>query len=106
MDSDKSGHLNYDELHEGFENNAEFKDMMKVMDIKQQDMEVVFKILDEDASGDVNYGEFIENLHKMKSHDGHTLLVFIKYYVTEIREKVQEQLRVLKGEIFSHVETV
>lgn len=101
MDSDGSGDLTEDEIMIGFEDHKEFREHLRAMDIKQEDMHVVYSILDADQSGTVNYNEFINELFKMKKHDSHTLLVFIKHYVTEIRRDVQEQVRVLKKDIMS-----
>merc|ERR1712113_668670 len=33
-------------------------------------------------------GEFVDELHKMKSCDAHTLLIYIKHYVMDIRRKM------------------
>merc|ERR1719446_1604396 len=69
------------------------------MDVRKEDISVIFNIMDEDQSGAVTYKEFVEQLHKMKTQDTHTLLVFIKGYVNELRLKVGEQLSLLKKEV-------
>ena len=43
---------------EGFEGNLEFADIMRIMDISMYDLELVFKSLDGDNSGDVLFGMF------------------------------------------------
>merc|ERR1712151_696348 len=96
MDKDKSGSLTLRELTEGFECKKTFGDMMSLMDVAKEDLELVFSILDEDDSGDVIYEEFVNQIHKMKSSDNHTLLIFIKCYVSEIKQKVTEELRLIK----------
>merc|ERR1712187_452270 len=52
--------------------------------------------MDKDKSGEIDYNEFVEQLYRMKSSDAHTLLVFIKHYVTEVRQHVIRQLRIMK----------
>jgi len=89
MDIDQSGRLTLEELTVGFEENVNFSKILRVMDIDRKDLEVVFNMLDEDGSGDVAYEEFVEQLHMMKSHESHTLLIFIKFYVMEIRAKLK-----------------
>merc|ERR1712226_1058413 len=69
---------------------------MRAMDIAEDDLEAVFSILDADGSGDCEYDEFVAQLWKMKSQDAHTLLVFIKYYITEVRTKVSQQMDFLQ----------
>jgi hypothetical protein len=68
------------------------------MDIERKDVEAVFKILDEDGSGDVDYSEFVEQLHKMKNSDSHTLLIFIKHYVKCIHEELSDKMQTWQGE--------
>jgi len=99
MDVDMSGCLSLDELLQGYDNVAEFRDLLTMMDLKKKDMSIVFHILDEDKSGTVQYAEFAEQLHKMKNEDMHTLLVFVKFYVSEIRVNVHDQLTLLKYEV-------
>jgi len=99
LDQDGNGTISKNELLSGFDNSQEFADTLRVMDVRREDMETVFNIMDEDGSGDIDYTEFAEQLHKMKSHDAHTLLVFIKFYVTEIRRKLSEQIKLLEDEI-------
>lgn len=95
MDTDKSGSLTLAEIMTGFDVNQEFQDTLTVMDITKDDMSTVFSILDNDRSGDVLYAEFVDQLHKMKTSDTHTLLVFIKYYVMEIRERLLAEIQEL-----------
>jgi len=99
IDVDCNGTICKSELMEGFDTNQQFADTLRVMDVRKEDMETVFNIMDEDGSGDINYKEFAQQLHKMKTHDSHTLLIFIKFYVTEIRRKLSDQISLLEDEI-------
>eukprot|EP00927_Polykrikos_kofoidii_P082299 TRINITY_DN8143_c0_g2_i4.p1 TRINITY_DN8143_c0_g2~~TRINITY_DN8143_c0_g2_i4.p1 ORF type:complete len:601 (+),score=94.23 TRINITY_DN8143_c0_g2_i4:88-1890(+) len=99
IDGDKSGKLTVQELLDGFDSSPNFAAMMEVMDVAKKDMEVVFAIMDVDESGDVDFREFVTELHKMKATDTHTLLVFIKFYVTEIRKKVAHEINVLESSL-------
>lgn len=106
IDDDKSGELGLEELMAGFNTNKEFAMTLSLMDIKAEDMNVVFNILDEDQSGTVTYAEFVDQLYKMKSQDSHTMLLFIKGYVNELRGKVTEQMRILKINIIDKLEEI
>eukprot|EP00429_Kryptoperidinium_foliaceum_P082262 CAMPEP_0176231378 /NCGR_PEP_ID=MMETSP0121_2-20121125/24771_1 /TAXON_ID=160619 /ORGANISM="Kryptoperidinium foliaceum, Strain CCMP 1326" /LENGTH=322 /DNA_ID=CAMNT_0017570725 /DNA_START=98 /DNA_END=1063 /DNA_ORIENTATION=+ len=90
LDKDKSGSLTVEELNNGFDNNAQFRQIMTLMQIDRDDFEAVFNILDKDGSGDIDYDEFITELYKMKSHDQHTMLVFMRYYLLDIKRIVQQ----------------
>lgn len=104
MDLDNSGCLTLGELEQGFEDNVEFQATLKVMDVAKEDLRTVFSILDEDRSGSVTYEEFVGQLHKMKTQEAQTLLVFIKHYVVDVRQKVSEQLDILKAELVEKVD--
>jgi len=102
MDEDNSGELTLEELETGYEKNPDFVATLRVMDVGKDDIKTVFAILDEDKSGTVTYDEFVDQLHKMKSQESHTLLVFIKHYITDVRLKVTEILNDFKAEIKHH----
>merc|ERR1719247_1251685 len=51
LDKDQSGTLSLDEFVSGYDDNLEFQDAMKLLDISQKDMDMVFRIMDEDNSG-------------------------------------------------------
>jgi len=92
LDTDRSGTLTLDELMAGHEQNEEFADLLHMMDIDERDLGVVFGLLDSDGSGDVDYKEFVEQLHGMKNQETRTMLVFIKYYVMEMRALLTQSL--------------
>eukprot|EP00930_Biecheleria_cincta_P025606 TRINITY_DN18201_c0_g1_i1.p1 TRINITY_DN18201_c0_g1~~TRINITY_DN18201_c0_g1_i1.p1 ORF type:complete len:677 (-),score=95.46 TRINITY_DN18201_c0_g1_i1:134-2107(-) len=99
LDENGSGDLSLEELMAGFDNNNRFANTMTSLSLTRDDMEVVFNILDDDKSGEVSYKEFVDQLHKMKSQDTYTLLLFIKGYINEMRRQVGEQLSLTKGEL-------
>merc|ERR1712100_5826 len=103
LDDDGSGSITLEELEQGFQTNPEFALALSVMDIRGEDMAVVFAILDEDLSGSVTYDEFVDQLYKMKSQDSHTMLLFIKGYVNQLRQKLSESLRLLKTELGTRI---
>jgi voltage-gated sodium channel len=90
LDTDHSGSLTFSEVLEGFNNNSAFFNLMNAMDIQPDDISFVWGILDADGSGEVNYNEFSEELFKMKTKDERTMIMFIKYYVEEVRHDVRE----------------
>mmetsp|Transcript_25860 Transcript_25860/g.60231 ORF Transcript_25860/g.60231 Transcript_25860/m.60231 type:complete len:441 (-) Transcript_25860:181-1503(-) len=104
LDTDNSGDITFEELQVGFQMNPEFRDHLSALDIRHDDLGLVFSILDTNRSGKVDYSEFTEELFKMKTDNMHTILVFIRFYVLEIRKGVQEQLRVLKSEILEKIQ--
>jgi len=92
LDSDGNGTLSKEELLDGFDNQPEFKDAMRLMDVQREDLTSLFTILDEDGSGDVAYNEFVDQLHKMKSQDVQMILVFIWSYLKSVRKLMNDEI--------------
>eukprot|EP00408_Alexandrium_pacificum_P050886 CAMPEP_0171265486 /NCGR_PEP_ID=MMETSP0790-20130122/58149_1 /TAXON_ID=2925 /ORGANISM="Alexandrium catenella, Strain OF101" /LENGTH=566 /DNA_ID=CAMNT_0011734155 /DNA_START=71 /DNA_END=1768 /DNA_ORIENTATION=+ len=97
MDRNCSGDVTFDELVEGYDTNETFRNLLNAMDVNKSDLALIFAILDTDGSGAVNNEEFISEIFKMKSQDSHTLLVFIKHYVCDIRKDVRKQMRSMRS---------
>jgi len=104
MDEDKSGNLTLQELKDGAANNPEFANLLDFMDIRVDDMDTVFSIMDVDESGTVSYDEFCDQLHKMKSDDAHTMLVLVRYQVKQMTGDVKKQLDYHRMELQLHRE--
>jgi len=85
--------LTFNEVLDGFTTNVEFYNLMEAMDISSDDISFVWGILDADGSGEVNYQEFSEELFKMKTKDTRTMVLFIKYHVTEMRNDIRSLMR-------------
>jgi len=90
LDTDDTGTLTLEEISQGFRDHPEFLHLMEAMDIAADDISFVWGILDADGSGEVSYTEFAEELFKMKSKDSHTMIVFIKYSIAEMRSQLNE----------------
>merc|ERR1719409_1016195 len=76
------------------------------MDIGEEDIVAVYNILDSDNSGTVMYQEFVEQLWKMKSTDQQTMLIFIKYYVTDIRLKQAHFIKGLEQQLLQDYKSI
>ncbi|CAE7519681.1 CACNA1E [Symbiodinium sp. CCMP2592] len=69
MDEDNSGSLSLVEMLHGYDRNEEFRKLMQVMDIKRDDMQTIFRVLDSDDSGEVSYFEFCQHLGSFLERD-------------------------------------
>jgi len=99
LDDDGSGEISFDELEHGFASNREFKRRMNKMDIHENDIDVVWDILDSDNYGTIRTDEFVEELAGLKKASPHTMLFMIRHYVTEIRDKIKEQLVMMRADL-------
>jgi len=106
LDRDGSGYLSLKELVQGMDTSLKFSTMMAYMGINKSDMHLVFSVLDEDNSGMVRYAEFVEQLYRLKTQDDHTMLVFIRGYINEVRLKVSESLAIVRDEIRGEVKSL
>lgn len=85
MDVDESGQLTFEELKTGYDTNCDFFDMLHILDVEEEDLRLIFNALDEDHSGSVTHEEFVDQLHKMKTQEAHSMLVFIKCHLAELK---------------------
>jgi len=69
MDDDDSGDITRDELLRSFEENIEFKTIMKVLGLEKGDVERLMMLLDVDKSGTLNYHELIDAITKAGKQD-------------------------------------
>jgi len=90
MDKDENGEMSLQELQRGARTNDEFGNILSLMDISSDQLETVFKIIDQDGSGSVSQEEFCEQLVKMKSQDSRTLLMLIKHQLVLMEEKIDQ----------------
>eukprot|EP00927_Polykrikos_kofoidii_P006732 TRINITY_DN12722_c0_g2_i2.p1 TRINITY_DN12722_c0_g2~~TRINITY_DN12722_c0_g2_i2.p1 ORF type:complete len:559 (+),score=66.14 TRINITY_DN12722_c0_g2_i2:95-1771(+) len=99
MDTNLNGVLSLDEVVQSYDTNAEFRDMMRLMDVKREEMPLIFAMMDTDKSGDISSAEFVEQLHRIKSQDLHTMLVFMRYYISSLSEFVRESFNSINSEL-------
>merc|ERR1712205_289388 len=104
LDTDNSGHLTVDELMAGFYHNSHFHLVCQHMDMTIDDFEIIFALLDEDGNGSIDYAEFVEQLYKLKEEDSHTLLVFIKHYVRDIKQKQLHEMEYMHESFTSQMQ--
>jgi len=103
MDGDNSGELTQQEVFEGYATNEAFRMTLDLMDVKEEDLKTVWNIMDSDRSGTVSCSEFVDQVHKMKTQESHTMLVFIKHYINEIRANVCEELDIVKNTLLKEM---
>lgn len=102
MDQDKSGSLTYPEFKSGWDTSQEFVETLRDMDIDQNDMQMIFRILDIDGSGDVHYKEFVEQLHMLKMNESRLIL----FTMMDFRIKFEERWKSLSqhmDQLMQHV---
>ena len=84
--------VSFDELLQGYDELPEFQRLMDVMDIKREDMETVFHVLDSDDSQEVSYLEFCQNLGAFFRRDPVIMQSLVKYSVLEVRKILEKDV--------------
>lgn len=90
MDEDGNEELTKHELERGFANNEAFRATLEKMEIGEQDLDVVWSILDSDQSGTITAREFVDQVYKLKSSESQFMIAYIKFYLTEIQYKLRQ----------------
>jgi hypothetical protein len=104
LDQDHNGQLSLAELSNGFLVLPEFADILEVLDIKEDDMPVVFGIMDQDGNGEVSYEEFVKELWKMQSNDLQSMIIYIRFYVTQIRKQLLDHLEIVTSRVLAKID--
>lgn len=92
LDVSRKGDLTLDDLVKGARTDPEFQSRLRVMDIDQADLEQLFEMIDEDASGSIQKEEFIRPLSRW-IHESKTAPRFVKYNVDRVLHQQEELLK-------------
>jgi hypothetical protein len=98
LDDDGSGELSKEEITRGYSEVPAFKKAFEDMDIEEQDIDMVWTILDTEKRGSVSYTDFVTDIYKLKDSDSEFLLAYIKYYITMIKHIMIEEMTKNKNE--------
>lgn len=96
LDADSSGSIGVEELAKGFRELPELANQLKFLELSENDVHILFTVLDTDGSGCVQYDEFVEQLFKMQNQDTGVTLSFIKSYVQDVSKKLDQQGRTVE----------
>lgn len=97
MDENNNGMISYEELLKGYDEVGEFKRFMDLMDLKREDMGIVFNVLDTGNTQEVPYLEFCQHLGNFFKRDPVIMHSLVKYSVMELR-------KLLEHDILHHME--
>ncbi|CAJ1457848.1 unnamed protein product [Effrenium voratum] len=92
MDKNNNGLLSLDEMESGYDQLEAFRKLMQQMDIKRDEMQVIFNVLDSDNSGEVSYLEFCQNLGSFLKRDPVIMHSLVQCSVLELRKMIREEV--------------
>eukprot|EP00928_Gymnodinium_smaydae_P089154 TRINITY_DN73155_c0_g1_i1.p1 TRINITY_DN73155_c0_g1~~TRINITY_DN73155_c0_g1_i1.p1 ORF type:complete len:667 (-),score=122.74 TRINITY_DN73155_c0_g1_i1:97-2097(-) len=90
MDKDGGGALTFEEMLASYRAEPEFRQILSLMDIDEDELYTCFELMDSaNESGDVDYAEFTENLHRIRHMSQQTLSVFTRHETRQIRKEIR-----------------
>ena len=99
MDADYSGSLTLEELQDAWTSSDDFRNAMIELEIGESELQSVFKIMDPDQSGEVDYREFVDSLYDLKTNDSRMSMALMQADVTSIMrsfEKVKPSFEIIE----------
>lgn len=99
LDHDGSGTLSLQEMLDGFDGDVGFQNLMQRMQLNRTDMETVFRALDDDASGELEYLEFCYHLGTDLSRDPLMLTALSRYCVMEVNTELKMLKATMRDEV-------
>jgi len=93
IDLDKNGHISSDELLAGYDDEkGEMKNVIASLHIDRDELGRLFRCLDADHTGTLEYLEFVRQIQKAHSSDLRVQLMLLKMEMQEVSHKLQRQL--------------
>lgn len=99
MDVDFSGDLSKENILGGYQSNQMFRQILQDMNIQEEDLEILWSILDSDRTGSVPYDKFISHCYNMRESDMQFVLAHIKYTVNLIKVQLCDKLVEVENDI-------
>jgi len=99
LDYDDSGSLTIGELLDGFDKNAEFREAMRSYQIERKDVEIIFNVIDESQTGEIDYMEFLSLVEKAREQASNQVLTFVKFALLDMRQSLISGQMNLRNEL-------
>jgi len=92
IDKDGNGQVTKDELLEAYDEKERFRNIMKLMDVKRDNIDAIFRLLDADGSGGLDYKEFCNELYTLQSNDQRMMIAMTRLGVQELNNQMSSRL--------------
>lgn len=90
LDENGDGDISVEELKTGVLNNHDLSAYLTVMGIEEQDLAMVFELLDADGDGSVTHEEFTHQLYQMKTQELPIAVCYIRHSVSKLHAELKE----------------
>jgi len=89
LDENRDGEISLEELKKGIQEVPELSAHLSVLGVEEEDLSMVFDILDANQDGKITHKEFIRQLYKIQTYELRSAHCFMKHYVEDIRRHVK-----------------
>lgn len=89
LDENNDGEISLSELKKGIQEIPELNAYLSVLGVEDDDLEMVFDMLDANQDGKITHQEFIRQLYKIQTYELRSAHCFMKHYVEDIRKHVK-----------------
>eukprot|EP00930_Biecheleria_cincta_P025776 TRINITY_DN18292_c0_g1_i1.p1 TRINITY_DN18292_c0_g1~~TRINITY_DN18292_c0_g1_i1.p1 ORF type:complete len:646 (+),score=100.00 TRINITY_DN18292_c0_g1_i1:23-1939(+) len=93
IDLDCDGTITLEELLEFYHTNEEMRNVFHILDIREEEIEALFNIMDKDQSGDLSYAEIVTHIVKADSNDLKRQVMMLKLQLQEVWERVRGEMQ-------------
>jgi len=88
VDSDNNGTISYQELMDGYDHPS-VRHTLEMIGVNKEDLQIMFRLMDEDGSGDLDYDEFIDTFLKAQGQDLRIYLMMTKLQMDSVAKTVK-----------------
>jgi hypothetical protein len=89
LDENHDGEISLQELQKGIREIPELSAQLSVLGVDDDDLQLVFDVLDSNQDGKITHTEFIRQLYKIQTYELKSAHCFMKHYVEDIRKHVK-----------------
>jgi len=93
IDQNLSGDISIQELLQGYDGDDEFQRVVTLLNIDRDELGELFRCMDEDDTGLLEYGEFVRHVQKAQSQDLRVQFMVLKMEVLKMSHSLQRQSR-------------
>jgi len=107
LDQNGDGHLSREEMKIAFDSNAAFAKAIRALDMRREDIDMLFEMMDGDGSGNVDYEEFILVLYRIEYQSQKTMVTCMRHELCNFLKGIDEQVKSIHHAIgLNHQETI
>eukprot|EP00930_Biecheleria_cincta_P032210 TRINITY_DN22358_c0_g1_i1.p1 TRINITY_DN22358_c0_g1~~TRINITY_DN22358_c0_g1_i1.p1 ORF type:complete len:609 (+),score=113.60 TRINITY_DN22358_c0_g1_i1:35-1828(+) len=106
IDDNNSGTINLDELIQFHEGNSEMRRVFEVLDIKEEELESLFNLMDKDGSGELSYEELVGCISRADSNDLKRQMMLLKLQIQDVWDRLRGTMRDSISTMEKNVETL